>query len=69
MRPWRWLLAGMFCLMFLSTTGDTAAQEAMEQPMIGEPAPLFELPASTGDGLALESLRGQFVVIHFGASW
>lgn len=40
-----------------------------EQPMIGEAAPAFELEGVGGGPLSLERLRGQFVVMHFGASW
>jgi len=39
------------------------------QPMIGEPAPLFELPGIDGKTYSLADLRDMFVVIHFGASW
>lgn len=46
-----------------------ALAAAAEQPMIGEPAPSFRLPDLEGDELALEDLRGRFIVLHFGASW
>ena len=38
-------------------------------PMIGEQAPVFELEEVGGGSVALEVLRGKYVVIHFGASW
>lgn len=34
-------------------------------PTIGEPAPAFELPSTSGGSLSLESLRGRNVVIVF----
>ncbi len=39
------------------------------QPMIGEAAPAFDLPATDGQRMALEALRGKFAVVHFGTSW
>lgn len=40
-----------------------------DHPWIGAPAPAFELAGIDGETLALEDLRGRFVVIHFGTSW
>lgn len=40
-----------------------------DHPMIGELAPAFDLVGVDGERLSLESLRGRFVVIHFGTSW
>jgi peroxiredoxin len=42
---------------------------ALYQPMIGEPAPLFELLGTDGKAYSLADFRDTFVVIHFGASW
>lgn len=42
----------------------------VESPLIGRPAPEFELPTLTGDGsLSLTDLDGDVVVINFFASW
>lgn len=41
----------------------------MMQPMIGEPAPQFTLPALDGEPNSLAALQGEVVVIHFGTSW
>jgi hypothetical protein len=38
-------------------------------PMIGEAAPVFDLPEVDGGTLSLESFKGRYVVLHFGASW
>jgi peroxiredoxin len=43
------------------------AQE--EQPMIGQPAPLFELKTPEGKAYSLGQLKGKYVVIHFAATW
>ena len=42
---------------------------AMEPPMIGEPAPAFDLPTLDGDNVSSDDLRGQYIVLHFGAGW
>ncbi len=39
------------------------------QPMIGEPAPVFDLVDPKGQPWSLEGQLGKFVVIHFGTSW
>jgi hypothetical protein len=39
------------------------------QPMLGQPAPAFELRDVRGGTVSLASLRGRFLVLHFGASW
>ena len=49
--------------------GEAVTTIATEQPMIGEPAPVIELPGIDGNTHALADQRGKFVVIHFGASW
>jgi len=38
-------------------------------PMIGEAAPVFDLPEVDGGTLSLESFKGRYVILHFGASW
>ena len=42
---------------------------AMDHPMIGEPAPTFDLSTTEGGSVSLEDLRGKIVVLHFGAGW
>lgn len=39
------------------------------QPMIGEPAPAFELTGIDGKTYTLADLKGKLVVMHFGTSW
>ena len=46
-----------------------AASPVDDHPMIGEAAPAFSLPDLAGDEITLDSLRGTFLVIHFGTSW
>jgi hypothetical protein len=40
-----------------------------DHPMIGQTAPSFRLMDINGQELALEDLRGSYVVIHVAASW
>jgi hypothetical protein len=57
-------------LLALAMVTAARALPLPEQPMLGEAAPAFRLPdVRTGKSLALEELRGRFVVLHFGASW
>lgn len=47
--------------------GTAKGQE--QQPMIGQPAPAFNLSDLNGKQVSLLGLRGNLVVIHFAASW
>jgi peroxiredoxin len=37
--------------------------------MIGNRAPAFDLATVQGGRLSLDQLKGQIIVLHFGASW
>lgn len=50
-------------LLFISFTTVVSAQD--QQPMIGQPAPLFQLKALDGKTYSLEQLKGRYVVVHF----
>ncbi len=41
----------------------------VQQPMIGDPAPPFDLTDVKGERFALAEQLGKFVVMHFGTSW
>ena len=41
----------------------------VSQPMIGDPAPLFNLVDPKGQQWSLEEQLGQILVIHFGTTW
>ena len=42
----------------------------VDSPLIGKPAPAFELGKLAGDGeVSLASLRGEIVIVNFFASW
>ena len=40
-----------------------------QQPMIGQPAPLFQLESVDSKTYSLAQLKGKYVVIHFAATW
>src|SRR5688572_13335290 len=40
-----------------------------EQPMIGQPAPSFNLPGLDGKTYSLDQFRGKYVVIHIATTW
>ena len=64
------LLTFAFCLLTSAEGGSLSTSAAGgEQPMLGQPAPAFQLQALDGKTLALAGLRGKFVVLHFAASW
>jgi peroxiredoxin len=46
-----------------------AVRPEMGAPQPGSSAPEFSLPADAGGELRLSALRGQWVVLHFTASW
>lgn len=52
------------CILFFATL---YGQE--QQPMIGQPAPPFQLKSLDGKTFSLEDLKGKFVVVHFAATW
>jgi len=61
------LLLPLVAVLYLNLGHDPSA---IETPMIGRPAPPFELrPAGGGAPVSLASLAGQPVVINFWATW
>ena len=41
----------------------------VSQPMIGDPAPLFDMLDPKGNQFSLADQRGKIIVIHFGTTW
>jgi cytochrome oxidase Cu insertion factor (SCO1/SenC/PrrC family) len=60
------ILAGAAHLTVVAGEQDTGMAQ---HPMIGGEAPQFELQEVGGGTVTLASLKGRYVVIHFGASW
>ena len=64
----RWMLsAALFALTAVVASAE--GPDVSSHPMIGEAAPAFDLEEVAGGTLTLESLKGRYVVLHFGASW
>jgi len=53
----------------LIASGSVALFAQEKQPMIGQPAPVFELNSTDGKIYSLNQMKGDFVVIHFAATW
>jgi cytochrome oxidase Cu insertion factor (SCO1/SenC/PrrC family) len=66
MKRFAFLLIGVVLLLPSPAVGGAGQTK---QPWIGNPAPPFSLPTLDGKRLSLSDLRGQFVVLHFGAGW
>jgi cytochrome oxidase Cu insertion factor (SCO1/SenC/PrrC family) len=63
------VVAGLILAGHLIATPMGQASEEPLQPMIGNRAPAFDLATVQGGRLSLEQLKGQIIVLHFGASW
>jgi cytochrome c biogenesis protein CcmG/thiol:disulfide interchange protein DsbE len=55
-------------LVFLGL-GFRTDPKVIESPLLGQPAPDFELLDLEGDTVSLEALRGRPVVVNFWATW
>lgn len=56
-------------VVFFFSSTVLIAQSESPMPMIGQAAPSFKLPGLDGKTYSLEQFRGQYVVIHFAATW
>lgn len=54
-------------IVWLFSLTDLNAQP--EQPMIGQAAPPFKLMGLDGGAYSLDQFRGNYVVVHFAATW
>jgi len=61
--------AGLAGLIVLFAVGLTRDPSKIPSPLIGKPAPVFDLPTPEGGRLALATLQGQPVLVNFWASW
>lgn len=53
----------------LENSADRQRKVTLEQRMVSEPAPLFELKNLQGETVSLASLKGKVVVLDFWATW
>ena len=64
-----WLLAGVAAVLALLTINIAGPRTAVDTPLVGRPAPGFDLETLDGGRLSLADLRGSPVVVNFWASW
>ena len=64
-----WLLAGSAGLVALLTFSVARPAGPVDTPIVGQPAPAFDLETLDGGRLSLAQLRGSPVVLNFWASW
>ena len=70
---WEFLMAFNFSLRFKSFVivflSLFLAGMAKSPPLVGGPAPFFELETVDGQIVKLSDLKGKFVILHFWATW
>ena len=66
---WAWLLAGVAALVAVLTVNVGRPVSPVETPIVGQPAPAFDLETLDGGRLSLAELRGSPMVLNFWASW
>ena len=64
-----WLVAGVAALIAFLTVSVARPQSPVDTPIVGRPAPAFDLETLDGGRLSLAELRGSAVVLNFWASW
>lgn len=64
-----WLVAGVAAVIALLTVNIAKPPGPVDTPIVGRPAPAFDLQTLDGSRLSLADLRGSAVVLNFWASW
>ena len=64
-----WLLAAVAAVIAFLTVNIAKTPGPVDTPILGRPAPSFDLETLDGSRLALGDLRGSSVVLNFWASW
>ena len=64
-----WLVAGIAALIAFLTVNVARPAGPVDTPIVGRPAPAFDLETLDGGRLSLADLRGSAVVLNFWASW
>lgn len=59
----------LLCGMFAQSTSDPVFAMASRPPVVGSPAPDFELPDLKGERVSLSEYRGRIVLLNFWATW
>lgn len=64
-----WLVAAVAALIAMLTVNIAGPARPVDTPIVGRPAPVFDLETLDGGRLSLGDLRGSAVVLNFWASW
>jgi len=64
-----WLVAGAAAIVAFLTISVGRPSGPVDTPIIGRPAPAFDLQTLDGQRVSLADLRGSPVVVNFWASW
>jgi len=64
-----WLVAGVAAIVALLTVSVARPSTPVNTPIVGRPAPAFDLQTLDGGRVSLAELRGSPVVLNFWASW
>jgi cytochrome c biogenesis protein CcmG/thiol:disulfide interchange protein DsbE len=64
-----WLVAGVAAVIAVLTVNVARPAGPVDTPIVGRPAPAFDLETLDGGRLSLAQLRGSAVVLNFWASW
>ena len=64
-----WLVAGVAALVAFLTVSVGRPAGPVDTPIVGRPAPAFDLQTLDGGRISLAELRGSPVVLNFWASW
>lgn len=64
-----WLFAGVAGVIALLTVSVARPSTPVDTPIVGRPAPSFDLETLDGQRVSLAALRGAPVVLNFWASW
>lgn len=64
-----WLVAGVAAIIAFLTISVARPSGPVDTPIVGRPAPAFDLQTLDGQRVALADLRGSPIVLNFWASW
>ena len=66
-----WLVSSVAALALISLSLPRGAWGAAERPgpLVGKPAPQFQIQGIYGESYSLETFKGHILVMQFGTSW
>jgi hypothetical protein len=64
-----WQGAWMAAVLLGGWAGDRACAQDRQGPLLGKPAPAFQVQGIYGEPYSLQLFHGQILILQFGASW